>query len=383
MYLFERFSWRYVTESAEDRCKSDDLMISSGANSHSHLAKLNAQPDSQSIPLNESASSSPAHANSLYSYGENFIDVRAAFQEDKRGLITFGFLSIGIAFNLLAGYVGIIFPVKSFIFGTRYSNPWDFEWLLTAAFTVSLCVVFNYFFWRKCWSWFGTEIFTHRHIVARFNRVTRQVHLNRPEYAGGIVTLPWDAVVAAVNPDDEEYTGIGGVLILGFMSEQTGAGYDEMMMLGRPMSGNAELVGFWEYIRRYMEEGPDSVPRPKRLLKLHPFTFEPLRAALRFMSFTWRDGSKIGTLVAGTLLSPLIALLAFCHWVSLLLCYQPRWPEIIEEAGQPGKPIPKLTVAEDFGPEIAARLRANCEKDRADRPLPPFKRRSFKTSDAA
>jgi hypothetical protein len=148
------------------------------------------------------------------------------------------------------------------------------------------------------------------------------------------------------------------------------------------MSGNKELVGFWEYIRRFMEEGPESVPRPKRLLKLHPFTWEPLRAALRCMSFSWRKGGRLGTAVAVLLLSPLIVLLAFCHWVSLLLCHQPRWPKVIEEAGQPGKPTPKLTVAEDFGPEIAERLRANCAKDRADRPLPPFKRRSFKVTKA-
>jgi hypothetical protein len=100
------------------------------------------------------------------------------------------------------------------------------------------------------------------------------------------------------------------------------------------------------------------------------------------MSFSWRKGGRLGTAVAVLLLSPLIVLLAFCHWVSLLLCHQPRWPKVIEEAGQPGKPTPKLTVAEDFGPEIAERLRANCAKDRADRPLPPFKRRSFKGAKA-
>ena len=380
MYVVEKFSWSSLTESEEKRAEADEMMAESDKATRERLAAMAKPGDDDQLPLDEAASACPTDANSLYAFTENYVEVRAAFQEDKRGLITFGFLSLALVLNAYFGFVFVYSPFNFLIFGTPYVEPWELGMFFFGVFTSTIWFLINYFFWKYCWAWIRTELFTHRHLVARFNRKTRQVHINRPAYAGGVVTLPWDAVFAGVKPEDEEYTGIGGVLILGFMSEQTGAGYDEMMMLGRPMSGNAELVGFWEYIRRYMEEGPDSVPRPKRLLKLHPFTLEPLRAALRFMSFTWRDGSKIGTLVAGTLLSPLIGLLALCHWISLLLCYQPRWPKIIEEAGQPGKPIPKLTVAEDFGPEIAERLRANCAKDRADRPLPPFERRSFKVS---
>jgi len=273
-------------------------------------------------------------------------------------------------------------PFSVYFFDSIYGGSREIGSLFVGFFGSVLWLGMNYFLWKYTWKWIRTEVFTHRHLVARFNRITRQVHINRPGYAGGVVTLPWDAAAPVIDPKHEEYVGIGGVLILGFLAEQSGAGYDETMMLGRPMSGNTELVGFWEYIRRFMEEGPDSVPRPKRLLKLHPFTWEPLRAAMRFMSLTWRPGGRLGTVIAATLLSPLILLLALCHWISLLLCHQPRWPKIIEEAGQPGKPIPKLTVAEDFGPEIAERLRANCLSDRVNRPLPPFKRKSFKNRPA-
>lgn len=167
--------------------------------------------------------------------------------------------------------------------------------------------------------------------------------------------------------------GVGGFLLLAFPSEHTGAGYDEVLMLGRPMHGNDELVGFWEFIRRYMEEGPQAVPKPKRLLPLSPTPIEPIRATLRFMSGFWRNGGKIAAVVTGTLLSPLILLHALCHWISLLLCWAPRWPKEIQEAGQPGKPIPKLTTAEDFGPVIGAHLRANTLKERIDTPMPERK----------
>ncbi|MDD1969307.1 hypothetical protein NPS29_28620 [Pseudomonas putida] len=378
MYLFERFSWSCLTQSDEVRAKNDAMMAARESTTRQRLTDSSNQSDSQSIPLNESASECPTDANSLYLCNDRFIDVRASFQEDKRGVITFFFLAVMLCLNMFA-WLGMVYtPFSIFFNGSLYVSPYDLGTLLFGVLASVLWLVMNYFMWRFGWGWVRAELFTHRHIVARFNHVTRQVHLNRPKYAGGVITLPWDAVIAAVSPTDEEYTGIGGVLVLGFMSEQTGAGYDEMMMLGRPMSGNAELVGFWEYIRRYMEEGPESVPQPKRLLKLHPLTLEPLHAALRFMSFSWRNGSRLTTIIAVTLLSPLIALLAFCHWVSLLLCHQPRWPKIIEEAGRPGKPVPRSTVAEDFGTEIGTRLRANSAKDRLDSPLPPFKRRSFK-----
>ncbi|MGV8865049.1 MAG: DUF6708 domain-containing protein [Pseudomonas sp.] len=200
-------------------------------------------------------------------------------------------------------------------------------------------------------------------MIARFNRITRQVYVHRPDYAGGIITLPWDAALAAVNPEDPDYTGIGGFLALGFPAEHTGAGYGEILFLGRPMRGNNELVGFWEYIRRYMEEGPQAVPKPKRLLPMAPTPIEPIRATWRFMSPFWRGNGKIFVLITSLLLSPLMLLHALCHWISLLLCWTPRWPKEIAEAGQPGKPIPKLTTADDFGPEIAACLRYNSMKD--------------------
>jgi len=383
MYIFEKFAWNLRTQSTEERTQTDEMMAESRKETRERLAANAKEGDDDVLALDESVSEIICDANSLYAFRDRIIDVRAAFQEDRRGVITFFFIALALGVNGYMAFAFIYTPFSIFISGSMYAEPWELGAFFLGVFGSTLWMGTNYFLWKYTWKWIRTEVFTHRHLVARFNRKTRQVHINRPAYAGGVVTLPWDAVVPAVDPDHEEYVGIGGVLILGFMSEQTGAGYDESMMLGRPMSGNSELLGFWEYIRRFMEEGPDSVPRPKRLLKLHPFTWEPLRAAMRFMSLTWRPGGRLGTVIAATLLSPLIVLLALCHWMSLLLCHQPRWPKIIEEAGQPGKPIPKLTVAEDFGPEIAERLRANCLSDRANRPLPPFKRKSFKKQPGA
>jgi len=53
---------------------------------------------------------------------------------------------------------------------------------------------------------------------------------------------------------------------------------------------------------------------------------------------------------------------SICHWLSLLLCWPTWWPRIIRRAGLPGAPVPKLTTADDYGPEMAAKLRASALK---------------------
>jgi len=373
MFLFERMMWSVKTEDPETREHWKKEAATSKGVASSIATRLDES--AKLWEFYESASDVPTDAGSLYEFGENYIDVRAAFQEEKRGLIAFAFLALSIGLNsyMFYGFVWTVISVLVLDFNTEKAvglDGWFFGVLI-----ISLWFVMNYLLWKHTWKWVRVELFTQRHLIARFNRKTRQVYVNRPDYAGGVVTLPWDAVVPVINPEDPDFIGAGGFLILGFLSDHSGAGYDELLMLGRPMRGNQELVGFWEFIRRYMEEGPQAVPKPKRLLTLRPTPVEPIRATLRFMSGFWRNSGKVAALITGTLLSPLIVLHALCHWISLLLCWAPRWPKEIQEAGQPGKPIPKLTIAEDFGPIIAANLRANTLKERLETPMPERKGR--------
>ncbi len=370
MFLLERVIWSGRTESPETRDFWNRELAKDKEGGELPNSKPAVACEDKTWEYYESSCEVTTDAGSLYEFNENYIDVRAAFQEEKRGLITFGFLSMALAVNLYFFYVAVVTTFENVFFASDLHEAWQPDWIVVSFLSTGLWLGLNYFLWKYSWRWFRVELFTHRHLVARFNRLTRQVYVNRPPYAGGIVTLPWEAVVPAINPEDPDFMGIGGFLLLAFPSEHTGAGYDETLMLGRPMQGNKELVGFWEFIRLFMEEGPQAVPKPERLLPLGPTPVEPVRATLRFMSGFWRNGGKIAALITGTLLSPLIALHALCHWISLLLCWAPRWPKDIQEAGQPGKPIPKLTTAEDFGPIIGANLRANTLKERSETPMP-------------
>lgn len=360
MYLFERLIWSHRTQSQENRDRSDDeLRKEFGPN------KVRIDPDAKNWGIHHRVEVEPTDAESLYACNDTYLDVRAAFQEEKRGLITFGFFSLVGVFGYYLFWSLTLNPGFHILFlGT---TPWDRpiqtgDYFAVGIFFVLGCGVL-YLLVKYAWPWIRTELFTQRHLVARFNRKTRHVYVNRPGYAGGKVTLAWEAASPAIQPDDPDHMGMAGFLAVAFPEERSGVDFSDFIFLGRPMRGNREIEGLWEYIRRYMEEGPQAVPRPKRLLPLWPSPVEPVRATFRFMSPMWRRSGKVVALMTGLVLSPLLIFHAFCHWVSLLLCWRPYWPRQMREAGRPGKPVPKLTELADFGPELAERIRYNDKKD--------------------
>lgn len=295
----------------------------------------------------------PNDAYSLYSFNDRYIDVRGAAQEEKRGLITFAFLMyLGLVSFLL--WLGIYMPARDLMLGAEWEIDSLVFFMIFMVALAGLALFLGIKFLRYI---FRLEVFTQRHIVVRFNRVTRQVYINRPRYAGGIIILPWEVTAAGIDPNQPDEQMIGMPLLLAWPSELNGAGFDEFAMLGEPMDGNRNVVGLWEFIRRYMQEGPQAVPKPKRLRPLWASPALSLREVLSFLMPMMGRGGGAFSLVWGIVLLPVMVLHFVCHWLSMMLCYRARWPKVIEEAGLPGKPVPKTTVAEDYGPEIGARLR--------------------------
>lgn len=59
---------------------------------------------------------------------------------------------------------------------------------------------------------------------------------------------------------------------------------------------------------------------------------------------------------------PAFVIIGTGHWLSLLLCWRPRWPKVIREAGTPGKPVPPVTTLSDYPQAIQERLLANADR---------------------
>nr|NLU60575.1 hypothetical protein [Pseudomonas sp. BIGb0427] len=86
--------------------------------------------------------------------------------------------------------------------------------------------------------------------------------------------------------------------------------------MGRPTRNASELLAFWEYIRRYMDEGPEAAPKPTKLIGKFPLAMAFVHGRLApGQPFDKTPALWVFVLVYSLLL-PLIVIHAFGHWVS-------------------------------------------------------------------
>ncbi|WP_322008318.1 DUF6708 domain-containing protein [Paraburkholderia tropica] len=329
------YFWEWLMYDGRDKADYDELTR------RTEKAKKEGR-GTPTAKVNQSLSSAFADNDSLYAYNYTYMDVRTSHDE-KRGLIT---LFLGFALGLLCWM--LVSTMHSLIDAmlngiTRKGNPlvpWDYFFLTFNPFIplVALYVYFKYFF-----CYLRLEAFTARRLIVRFNRVTRKVYLLRPKNIGGIVALDWDKTEAAVDQGmRREVPPGGGFLCLAW---DKGAVYDvngdvkndfEISFVGRTARNGAELLEFWEYIRRYMEIGPEAAPPPKKLLSKTPWPWLSFEAAWNILPLRGlrETGMWPMFVLVKVMLLPVTLIHATGHWISLLLCYEPKFPPSIKNAGK-------------------------------------------------
>ncbi|MDE1140156.1 DUF6708 domain-containing protein [Paraburkholderia sp. SIMBA_009] len=292
--------------------------------------------------VTESVSNTVTDSDSIYAYNETYIDMRTPHDE-KRGLIT---LFLGGGLLMLSRFFALILCmfIESLLTGhARNGGIMERGDYLMASLTVCSIACGIYIYVKYLFRYLRLEAFTARRIIVRFNRVTRKVYLLRPKHIGGIVTLDWNKTEAAVDPSMRR--GVlpgGGFLILGW---EKGAVYDvdghlkddyEITFVGRTARNGAELLAFWEYIRRYMEIGPEAAPPPKKLLSKTPWPWLSFEAAWNTLPLRGLRESGMWPMfvLVKLMLLPVTLIHATGHWISLLLCYEPKFPPSIENAGK-------------------------------------------------
>ena len=290
------------------------------------------------ITVQHSVSNTVSDNESLYEYNQTYIDVRTP-NDEKRGALTLAAGSAGIL--LISMFAVIAMSLLETIIETHASSfPWSAYIFSFVALPVSGASLYLYF--KYAFPHLRLEAFTARRLIVRFNRITRKVYLLRPKHLGGVVALDWDKADACLDPTISEAECIGGFVLLGWEKESHGV-FDaegqpkddfEITFVGKPTRNASELLAFWEYIRRYMEYGPDAAPRPQRLISKFPWPWNSFKAAWRLDTGFFGKSAGWFFILINLLLLPTILIHGFFHWVSLLLCYEPRFPESIEQAGQ-------------------------------------------------
>ena len=213
--------------------------------------------------------------------------------------------------------------------------------------------------------WFAAGVYWYNYLRAtvltalcaryRFNRATRKVYVLRPRKFGGNVVLDWDRVKA------HPYWRAPGALKLapgfqhdpqlrearanasgGFMMTRGLLLYwppfdqddpkrkgEELLWVGQWQSG----ISDWEYIRRFMEEGMDAVPKPKashyrrkgRSSMMQHYWEDEMDPEIRQAELLGEPDPRRAKLSLIGRLLPLPFLLL--DWLGQWLCYWPTFPK--------------------------------------------------------
>lgn len=186
------------------------------------------------------------------------------------------------------------------------------------------------------------EYFTYTYWPIRFNRKTRMVHVFRYNGPGGTLSVPWDEVFFHIGagsqkrPDDID---IRGHVLDGDIVKDTFA-------LGHtvPRQHKRALLEMWEFIRRYMDEGPDAVG-PHPLDRYIEVSVTPSLFNCFFMMHTFYVGGF--PMIAQILAFPFVVLYTLTRWFVLHTCRKPVFPPEVEATCQiePGDlnvwPVPR------------------------------------------
>ncbi|WP_053007567.1 DUF6708 domain-containing protein [Pragia fontium] len=314
------------------------------------------------IPISESIidhkikySTTPQPRGPYYAYNDKYLEIRGGMMEERRGLI--GPMAI---VWLVGGGIGF-YGALAFIYKLIYTPfPVSISAIIAVLLGITAVIIFWGSFILGGYKISRLEIFTHRHLRVRFNRVTRQVYIQRPKFCGGVTVYRWEDTNPNFSKNGKSTLGTGSRNLLSWEPINTGLPYVDYMAIGKQASYGPELRNEWEFIRRYMEEGPENLPKP-RITSLLPLPWHGVSVQLEAMRsfFLPLSGYSLITLPIGFLAITLMSLLYF---LSELLCWQPRWPKVIREAGDAGKPIPKLTSLDDFPADIQQKMLLNREE---------------------
>ncbi|MBN3825566.1 hypothetical protein G3O00_18335 [Burkholderia sp. Ac-20384] len=349
MYFIERGIWA-IQNDPRERDELEANMVRA-----LKKEKMEREEGGKSLPeIHDRVSECPCADGSIYAFNDTYIELYAGALQDKRGGLTVLTLMMGSIIWIL-GKLTIELGTVWFT-GVHYwmERPAVAMNYITSVSLVLYVIGIFGVVYKLLWRFIRLENFVQRRLLIRFNRVTRQVYLHRPGYAGGLATLAWDQVSPEPAVGLPEWRGTGTQLMLAWTNDMTGLPYFHIMFVGKVANGTSDIVNLWEFIRRYMEEGPQSVPRPKKLLGKVPWPWLSLQAPWSFFKPFWRGGLTRRVLLWTVLLSPVMLLHATLHWISLLLGWEPRWPRIIREAGLPGKQVPPLSTAADWPPPPVA-----------------------------
>ena len=186
------------------------------------------------------------------------------------------------------------------------------------------------------------------HFPIRLNRKTRTVHVFRQD--GSVLSVPWDRVHFALGRGVRMY-GFQNWDLRGHVLAEDGVMVKETFAFADTSTDPDILRRHWEFLRRYMEDGPKTAYEKVKYCMPVDGRRETFRQSW------WRVMEEEWFLPLRYLGYPLIVPAICARWLAMRLGKVPVWPADVEAlcAIDPGDPYimdarhnpPELRVAED------------------------------------
>lgn len=237
----------------------------------------------------------------------------------SKGTITAVTLTIIIMFSL--SYVGLLHTAM-----TREPIPGRDN--NDAGLLIFAALLFSPLLAAAAWALLK-DSFSFTHYPLRFDRKSRMVHVLRKN--GTVLSTPWNTVFFTLGQVDQVYKFWN---ILGHVMADDKKTVIETFSLGASATGTPEeldiLRAHWEFIRRYMEDGPESVMDRVQICLPIKHHHETIGFGMRRLL---ASGTGLNTLSPAMGLSTVMAVLTLPFRVFAMRTSKiPRWPANIEAA---------------------------------------------------
>lgn len=230
--------------------------------------------------------------------------------------------------GMVATTVGTLVCTLMALFGVWLLVTWvpnarpdgQIDWWLVAIILVLFVGQFPVM-WRYT---FGRDFFTYKYYPIRFNRRTRMVHAYTDEGPSGVISVPWEEAYFHLGHGEGEkfLRDIRCHVMDGDMVRRTFA-------VGHYFDDAATIREIWEFIRRYMDEGPE-----------HLVDEPGARQVNLSVADTWKNCYLTVIISLGEallpyrkVLMPFLGPLVACRWLVLKSSKVPEWPlEVTKES---------------------------------------------------
>lgn len=276
-------------------------------------------------------------------------------------------LEVGQGVSNLRGYVwlvaGVMFAAGAFIFIVMldiffplgiYSvaNDVSFADLLENAFYIF--AVISVLIFSFLWSY--GDLFGYVDVPLRFDRMSRKVYIWNPRKEGPLV-LDWDClkvVAQSVGAPPYQVNQFRSVLLVDEDTDgevQFEGKQPRIAQIGAALLNREATLGAYEYVRVFMEHGPQSLPRVDRHLTWRPKGIREFVDVFGLCGSMMRDFPNLpahqrswGWLIFGVLLvalfSPILVLLQCCRGIALKFTTRiPVWPSEYQSLAAQGGPM--------------------------------------------